>query len=157
MDINVFRFGTCVWKLQETSHFVYFPGCTSGTPYVLVVVGGRFGSSTVSSFTGHLCTCMLSSLSTGLRPHSVQYSNRSSLCFPILSVVINPSTLKAFFEMLADSCPSSRVDAVTCYKTAVFMFIIIIIIIIISSMQDIYTCVSETNHVSREYSVAAIL
>ena len=35
--------------------------------------------------------------------------------------------------------------------------IIIIIIIIISFMQDIYTCIPETNYVFREYSVATIL
>jgi hypothetical protein len=44
-----------------------------------------------------------------------------------------------------------------------FTFIIIIIIIIIigkdtlSFMQGIYTCIPETNHVPKEYSVAAIL
>jgi hypothetical protein len=31
------------------------------------------------------------------------------------------------------------------------------LVIIISFMQDIYTYIPETNHVSREYSVAAIL
>jgi len=35
--------------------------------------------------------------------------------------------------------------------------IIIIIIIVISFMQGIYTYIPETNHVPREYSVAAIL
>jgi len=35
--------------------------------------------------------------------------------------------------------------------------IIIIIIIIISFMQGIYTHISETNHVPREYGVAVIL
>jgi hypothetical protein len=35
--------------------------------------------------------------------------------------------------------------------------IIIIIIIIISFIQGIYTYIPATNHVSREYSVAAIL
>jgi hypothetical protein len=33
----------------------------------------------------------------------------------------------------------------------------IIITIIISFMQGIYTCIPETNHIPREYSVAAIL
>jgi hypothetical protein len=36
------------------------------------------------------------------------------------------------------------------------LFIIIIIIIIIPFMQGIHTCIPETNHVSRVYSVAAI-
>ena len=35
--------------------------------------------------------------------------------------------------------------------------IIIIIIIIISIMQGIYTYITETNYVPREYSVAAVL
>ena len=34
---------------------------------------------------------------------------------------------------------------------------VIIIIIIISFMQGIYTCIPETNHVAREYSVSPIL
>jgi hypothetical protein len=34
---------------------------------------------------------------------------------------------------------------------------IIIIIIIISFMQGIYTYIPETNHVTREYSIAAVL
>ena len=46
-------------------------------------------------------------------------------------------------------------------NTILFIIIIIIIIIIIniviSFMQDIYTYISETNYVPREYSVAAIL
>ena len=42
------------------------------------------------------------------------------------------------------------------HNTTVFI-IIIIIIIIISFMQSIYTYISETNYVPREYSVAAIL
>jgi len=37
------------------------------------------------------------------------------------------------------------------------LIIIIIIIIVISFMQGIYTYIPETNHVSREYSVSAIL
>ena len=37
------------------------------------------------------------------------------------------------------------------------IIIIIIIIIIISFMQSIYNYMPETNHVSREYSAAAIL
>ena len=40
----------------------------------------------------------------------------------------------------------------------IFIFIIIIIIIIvISFMQGIYTYIPETNHISREYRVSAIL
>ena len=35
--------------------------------------------------------------------------------------------------------------------------IIIIIIRVITFMQGIYNYISETNHVSREYSVAAVL
>jgi hypothetical protein len=38
-----------------------------------------------------------------------------------------------------------------------FTCLIIIIIIVISFMQCIYTCISETNHVPREYSIAAVL
>jgi hypothetical protein len=37
------------------------------------------------------------------------------------------------------------------------VIILSIIIIIISFMQGIYTYIPDTNHVSREYSVAAIL
>jgi len=45
-----------------------------------------------------------------------------------------------------------------CIPCIIFMYIIIIIIIIsISFMQGIYTYIPETNHVPREYSVAAIL
>jgi len=36
-------------------------------------------------------------------------------------------------------------------------FSVIIIVIIISFMQDIFTCIPETNCVPREYNVAAIL
>ena len=39
----------------------------------------------------------------------------------------------------------------------IIIIIIITIIIIISFMQGIYTYIPETNHVPREYSVAAVL
>ena len=49
----------------------------------------------------------------------------------------------------------------TCAVKIAFEFkwiiIIVIIIVIISYMQGIYTYIPETNYVSREYSVAAIL
>jgi hypothetical protein len=42
-------------------------------------------------------------------------------------------------------------------KSHITIIIIVIIIIVISFMQGIYTYIPETNHVPREYSVAAIL
>ena len=42
-------------------------------------------------------------------------------------------------------------------SSRIVIIIIIIIIIVISFMQDIYTYIHETNHIPREYSVAAIL
>jgi hypothetical protein len=39
----------------------------------------------------------------------------------------------------------------------VFIILLLLIIIIISFMQRTYNYIPETNHVSREYSVAAIL
>ena len=43
------------------------------------------------------------------------------------------------------------------YYIVIVIIIIIIIIVIIYFMQDIYTYISETNYVPREYSIAAIL
>ena len=43
------------------------------------------------------------------------------------------------------------------FVDVVVIVVIIIIIIIIISMQGIYICIPETNHVPREYSVSAIL
>jgi hypothetical protein len=41
--------------------------------------------------------------------------------------------------------------------TTQLQFIIIIIVIVISFMQGIYTYIPETNHIPKEYNVAAIL
>jgi hypothetical protein len=44
-----------------------------------------------------------------------------------------------------------------CYYDYLLFFIIIIIIIIVSFMHGIHTHIPDTNHVPREYNVAAIL
>ena len=41
--------------------------------------------------------------------------------------------------------------------SVIIIIIIIIIIVVVSFMQGIYTYISETDYVPREYSVAAIL
>jgi hypothetical protein len=45
-------------------------------------------------------------------------------------------------------------ESIECFPVIIF---IIIIIITISFMQGIYTYIPETNHVPKEYNVAAIL
>ena len=60
------------------------------------------------------------------------------------------------FRSICVQCPIWLFSLVPCF-IIIIIIIIIMIIIIMSFMQGMYNYISETNYVSREYSVAAIL
>jgi hypothetical protein len=58
---------------------------------------------------------------------------------------------------MSGAIPLLLLYAFVAWTGTLLLLLLLLLLFVISFMQGIYTCIPETNHVSRQYSVAAVL